>query len=249
MLNDKKIAVVMPAYNAAKTLLKTYNDIPRDIVDEIILVDDRSSDETVAVARKLNIKIFVHEKNEGYGGNQKTCYREALKLGADIVIMLHPDYQYNPKLITAMAALITSDAYDVVIASRLLGRSALKGGMPFYKYLSNRCLTIIENLIIRQHLSEYHTGYRAFSRQVLEKLPLEKNSDDFVFDNQMLLQCFFYDFRVGEISCPAKYEAESSSINFQRSLKYGLGVVKTAIEYKLAKAGLIKSKIFPGREH
>lgn len=239
----------MPAYNAAKTLLKTYNDIPRDIVDEIILVDDRSSDETVAVARKLNIKIFVHEKNEGYGGNQKTCYREALKLGADIVIMLHPDYQYNPKLITAMAALITSDAYDVVIASRLLGRSALKGGMPFYKYLSNRCLTIIENLIIRQHLSEYHTGYRAFSRQVLEKLPLEKNSDDFVFDNQMLLQCFFYDFRVGEISCPAKYEAESSSINFQRSLKYGLGVVKTAIEYKLAKAGLIKSKIFPGREH
>jgi glycosyltransferase involved in cell wall biosynthesis len=243
MLKNKKIIVVMPAYNAEKTLMRTYSEIPHDIVDKVVLVDDKSSDRTIEVAQKLNLKVFAHDKNKGYGGNQKTCYKEALTMGGNIIIMLHPDYQYDPRLITAMASLIAEDVYDVVIASRIIGSTALKGGMPLYKYISNRFLTMLENLIIGEKVSEYHTGYRAFSDTVLKKLPLENNSDDFVFDNQMLLQCFYYDFKVGEISCPTKYEADSSSINFRRSLKYGLEVIKTAVQYKLAKIKNIK--IFP----
>jgi len=244
MLKGKKIVVVMPAYNAEKTLTKTYNQIPLNIVDEVILVDDKSSDKTIEVAKKLNLRLFIHEKNKGYGGNQKTCYQEALKLNGDIIIMLHPDYQYDPRLITAMASLIAEGVYDVVIASRIIGHTALKGGMPAYKYISNRFLTLLENIVIGEKLSEYHSGYRAFSRGVLEKLPYKNNSDDFVFDNQMLLQCFYYNFKIGEISCPTKYEKESSSINFWRSLKYGLGVIKTAAEYQLSKKGIIKTNIF-----
>lgn len=244
MLKGKKIIVVMPAYNAEKTLTKTYNQIPLEIVDEVILVDDKSSDKTIEVARKLNIKIFIHENNKGYGGNQKTCYQEALNLGGDVIIMLHPDYQYNPRLITAMASLIVENVYDVVIASRIIGNTAIKGGMPIYKYISNRFLTLLENFIIGEKLSEYHSGYRVFSREVIQSLPLKNNSDDFVFDNQMLLQCFYCNFKIGEISCPTKYEKESSSINFQRSLKYGLGVIKTAFVYRLSKMKLIKTDIF-----
>jgi glycosyltransferase involved in cell wall biosynthesis len=244
MLNGKKIVVVMPAYNAGKTLEKTYAAIPHNIVDEVILVDDQSQDSTAEVARKLGLHTFVHEKNKGYGANQKTCYREALRLDADIVIMLHPDYQYDPRLITAMSSLIAEDIYDVVLGSRILCGKSLSGGMPFYKFVSNRILTLLENIIIREKLSEYHTGYRAFSRQVLETMPLQKNSDDFVFDNQMLLQALYFNFRVGEISCPTRYEKDSSSINFQRSVKYGLGVLWTALEYMLNKEKILKSKIF-----
>lgn len=244
MLKGKRIIVVMPAYNAEKTLIKTYNEIPFSVVDEVILVDDKSSDKTVEVAKKLNIKIFIHEKNKGYGANQKTCYQEAIKLDGDIVIMLHPDYQYDPRLITAMASLIAEGVYDVVIASRIIGNTALKGGMPIYKYVANRFLTFFENIIIGEKLSEYHSGYRAFSKEVIERLPYKNNSDDFVFDNQMLLQCFYFDFKVGEISCSTKYEKESSSINFWRSLKYGLGVIKTAVEYRLSKIKIIKTNIF-----
>lgn len=244
MVNNKKIVVVMPAYNAGKTLEKTYAAIPHKIVDEIILVDDKSRDNTAEVARKLGLHTFVHEQNKGYGGNQKTCYQEALKLGADIVIMLHPDYQYDPRLITAMSSLIAEDIYDVVLGSRILCGKSLNGGMPFYKFVSNRILTLLENIIIREKLSEYHTGYRAFSRQVLETLPLQKNSDDFVFDNQMLLQALYFNFRVGEISCPTRYEKDSSSINFKRSVKYGLGVLWTALEYRLNKSKILKSKTF-----
>jgi len=243
MLNNKKIIVVMPAYNAAKTLLKTYEQIPKDIVDEVILVDDKSSDQTIAVAEKLNIKIFAHPENKGYGGNQKTCYQQALNLNGDIIIMLHPDYQYDPRLITAMSSLIATDVYDAVIASRILGKTALSGGMPPYKYVANRCLTLLQNILIRQKVSEYHTGYRAFSKKLLENIPFLKNSNDFIFDNQLLLQIFFFNYRLGEISCPTKYEPESSSINFSRSLKYGWGVIVWSIKYCLAKSG-IKIKIF-----
>jgi glycosyltransferase involved in cell wall biosynthesis len=244
MINNKKIVVVMPAYNAGKTLEKTYAAIPHKIVDEVILVDDQSKDNTVKVARQLGLHAFVHEKNKGYGGNQKTCYQEALKLGADIVIMLHPDYQYDPRLITAMSSLIAEDIYDVVLGSRILCGKSLSGGMPFYKFVSNRILTLLENIIIGEKLSEYHTGYRAFSRQVLEAIPLQQNSNDFVFDNQMLLQALYFNFRVGEISCPTRYEKDSSSINFKRSVKYGLGVLLTAVQYRLAKFKVAKAKIF-----
>lgn len=244
MLNGKKIVVVMPAYNAEKTLRRTCDEIPRDIVDEIILTDDKSLDNTVEIARSLGIKVFTHDQNLGYGGNQKTCYREALKSGADVVVMLHPDYQYPPKLITAMAALITSGIFDVVLGSRILGNKALVGGMPAYKYIANRILTFIENIMIDEKLSEYHTGYRAFSRQALLNLPILENSDDFVFDNQMLLQAFYFGYRVGEITCPASYTKESSSINFSRSVMYGFGVLGTAWSYMLGRFGLGKQPIF-----
>ncbi|MCM8760998.1 MAG: glycosyltransferase family 2 protein [Candidatus Omnitrophica bacterium] len=244
MLNGKKIVVVMPAYNAEKTLRKTYDEIPKDIVDEIILTDDKSADRTVQVARSLGLKVFVHPENLGYGGNQKTCYAEALKAGADVVVMLHPDYQYPPKLITAMAALITSGMFDVVLGSRILGNKALEGGMPLYKYIANRLLTLIENNMISQKLSEYHTGYRAFSKEVLLKLPILENSNDFVFDNQMLLQAFYFGYRVAEITCPSSYTKESSSINFPRSVIYGLGVLSTAWKYMLQKHHLGKWRIF-----
>ncbi|MBI1912237.1 MAG: glycosyltransferase family 2 protein [Deltaproteobacteria bacterium] len=239
MLHGKKVVVVMPAYHAEKTLLKTYNDIPFDIVDEVVLVDDCSKDNTVEEGKRLGIKhIVVHEKNKGYGGNQKSCYTEALRLGADIVVMVHPDYQYAPKLITAMASMIASGEYDVVLGSRVLGTGALKGGMPVYKYISNRFLTLAENLLLNEKISEYHTGYRAFSKEVLESIPLLENSDDFVFDNQMLAQAVYFGFRIGEISCPTKYFAEASSINFRRSVIYGFGVLGTALKCKLQRIGL-----------
>lgn len=244
MLNGKRIVVIMPAYNAQKTLKKTYDEIPKDIVDDIILTDDHSSDNTVQVAKNLQLKIFVHDTNLGYGGNQKTCYREALKLGADVVVMLHPDYQYSPKLITPMAGLITCGMFDAVLGSRILGNKALKGGMPAYKYIANRILTLLENNLIGEKLSEYHTGYRAFSRDILLNLPILENSDDFVFDNQMLLQAFYFGYRVGEITCPAVYTEESSSINFRRSVVYGLGVLETAFKYTCQKHNLGKSVIF-----
>lgn len=244
MLNGKKIVVVMPAYNAEKTLQRTYDEIPKDIVDDIILIDDRSADRTVEVAKSLGLKVFVHEKNLGYGGNQKTCYKEALRLGADVVIMLHPDYQYPPKLITPMAALITSGMFDVVMGSRILGNKALEGGMPIYKYIANRMLTLLENNMISQKLSEYHTGYRAFSREVILNLPILENSDDFVFDNQMILQAFYFGYRVAEITCPSSYTKDSSSINFRRSVVYGLGVLGTAWKYMLQKRSLGRWPIF-----
>ena len=235
MLNGKRITVVMPAYNAEKTLRKTHSEIPHDIVDNIILTDDASQDHTAEVARQLNIKTFVHMENKGYGGNQKTCYQEALRVGSDIVIMLHPDYQYTPKLITSMASMIAYDIFDAVIGSRILGNKALQGGMPLYKYIANRFLTAVENLIIQQKLSEYHTGYRAFSAKVLENLPLLENSNDFVYDNEMLLQTMFFGFSVGEVSCPAKYFEEASSISFRRSVTYGIGVLHTAMKYFFSK--------------
>jgi len=244
MINGKRVTVIMPAYNAEKTLKKTYNEVPNDIVDEIILTDDASQDRTAEVSRELNIKTFVHLTNKGYGGNQKTCYQEALQLGSDIIIMLHPDYQYTPKLITAMASMIAYDVFDAVIASRILGNKALQGGMPLYKYIANRFLTTAENLIIKQKLSEYHTGYRAFSAKVLEKIPLLENSDDFVFDNEMLLQTMYFGFSVGEVSCPAKYFDEASSISFRRSVTYGIGVMQTAVKYLMSKRGSKGYKIF-----
>ena len=234
----------MPAYNAEKTLKKTYDEIPKDIVDDIILTDDASQDKTVKLARDLNIKTFVHTENKGYGGNQKTCYQAALESGADIVIMLHPDYQYNPKLIIPMAYMIAEEVFDTVIASRILGNKAMMGGMPLYKYISNRVLTLAENLIIQQKLSEYHTGYRAFSRKVLETIPLLENSDDFVFDNQMLCQILYFDFVVGEVSCPARYFPDASSISFSRSMTYGMGVMQTAMKYAFAKRDMGHFKIF-----
>ncbi len=240
MLNNQKIVVVLPAYNAAKTLEMTYHEIPFEFVDDVVLVDDASKDDTSEVARRLGIHTIIHEKNLGYGGNQKTCYKTALALGADIVVMLHPDYQYTPKLITAVSAMIAYGEFDAVLASRILGIGALKGGMPIYKYIANRILTFVENLLVGHKLSEYHTGYRAFSRKVLENLPLEKNSDDFVFDNQMLAQIIWFGYRIGEVSCPTKYFEEASSINFRRSVIYGLGVVKTALQFRLAKIGIIK---------
>jgi len=244
MLNGKKIVVVMPAYNAEKTIEIPYNEIPFEIVDDVILVDDASRDRTSEIARKMGIHTVVHTENLGYGGNQKTCYRTALGLGADIVIMVHPDYQYTPKLIPAMASMIAFDEFDAVLGSRILGIGALKGGMPLYKYTSNRFLTLFENLLLGHKLSEYHTGYRAFSREVLERLPLEKNSNDFVFDNQMLAQIIWFGYRIGEVSCPTKYFGDSSSINFRRSFIYGLGVLKTSVQFRLQKWGLCSSPIF-----
>lgn len=246
MLSNKRIAVVLPAYNAEKTLQQTYDEIPHDIVDDIILVDDHSKDATAKLARTLGIETISHDNNLGYGGNQKTCYTAALARGADIVVMLHPDYQYTPRLVTAMASMIASEQFDVVLASRILGRGALVGGMPLYKYISNRALTAFQNIMISQKLSEYHTGYRAWSRTVLEKLPLKNCSNDFVFDNQMLAQCAYFGFRIGEISCPTKYFPEASSISFRRSVVYGIGVVRTSFQYRLKRMGLGNATIFAG---
>ncbi len=250
MLNGKKIIVVMPAYNAAKTLEKTVGEIPRDIVDEILLVDDASRDETVEVANQLGLTVFRHDRNFGYGRNQKTCYREALRSGADIVVMVHPDYQYSPNLIVPMAGMIAYGEYDVVMGSRILGNGAIAGGMPVYKYISNRFLTLFQNILIGQKLSEYHTGFRAFTREVIEAMPLDDNSDDFVFDNQMIAQAVHFGYRVGEISCPTRYFEEASSINFRRSVKYGLGVLSTSLEFRLHRMKIIDSKLFreTGRE-
>lgn len=246
MLNGKKIVVVMPAYNAEKTLEKTYGEIPMEIVDDVVLVDDASRDRTSEIANRIGIHTIVHENNLGYGGNQKSCYRAALELGADIVIMVHPDYQYTPKLIPAMASMIAYGEFDAVLASRILGIGALEGGMPLYKYVANRFLTLFENLMLGHKLSEYHTGYRAFSREILERLPLEKNSNDFVFDNQMLAQIIWFGYRIGELSCPTKYFTDASSINFRRSVIYGLGVLKTSAQFRLQKWGLRASSIFSG---
>ena len=245
MLNGKKIVVVLPAYNAAKTLEMTYNEIPFEFVDDVVLVDDASRDDTAEVAQRLGIRTTIHEENKGYGGNQKTCYRTALGLGADIVVMLHPDYQYTPRLITAMASMIAYGEFDAVLASRILGIGALKGGMPRYKYIANRFLTLAENILLGHKLSEYHTGYRAFSREILERLPLDRNSDDFVFDNQMLAQIVWFGYRIGEVSCPTKYFKDASSINFRRSVVYGLGVLKTAAQFRINKLGLLNSPVFP----
>jgi glycosyltransferase involved in cell wall biosynthesis len=244
MIRNKKVAVVLPAYNAEKTLEMTYREIPCDIVDDIILVDDASTDETVSLAKKLNIRTIVHTKNVGYGGNQKSCYKAAMDQRADIIIMLHPDYQYTPKLISAMAFLLESGEFDVVLGSRILGGKAIAGGMPLYKYISNRFLTFVQNLLMGAKLSEYHTGYRAFSRKVLETVPLRKNSNDFIFDNQMLSQILYANFRVGEITCPAKYFPQASSINFSRSLLYGFGCLKTALQFRLSKWGILRFRIF-----
>lgn len=245
MLNNKKIIIVLPAYNAGLTLEKTYSEIPFDIVDDVILVDDASKDNTSEVGRQLGIKhVIKHEKNKGYGGNQKTCYDTAQALGADIVIMLHPDYQYTPKLIMAMSSVIAYDVYPVVFGSRILGMGALKGGMPVYKYIFNRCLTLFQNVLMGQKLSEYHTGYRAFSSEVLKKVPYKNCSDDFVFDNEMAAQIFYNGFEIAEVTCPTKYFPEASSINFKRSSIYGLGVMRTSIIYRLQKMGLGSFKIF-----
>ena len=244
MIGGLRVCVVMPAYNAEKTLRRTVLEIDRAVADDLILVDDGSKDGTVAVARDLGLHVVVHEKNRGYGGNQKTCYAEALKRGADIVVMLHPDYQYSPKLLPAMAGMIASGHFDAVLGSRILGVGALAGGMPLWKYLANRFLTATENTLIGYKLAEYHTGYRAFSRRLLETLPLEENSDDFVFDNQMLAQAIWFGFHIGEISCPARYFPEASSINFRRSMKYGFGVLGTALEYRAARMGFASSQRF-----
>jgi len=238
MMGGKKVCVVMPAYNAAKTLRKTAAEIDSTVVDDIILVDDASRDDTAEVARELGLHYIVHPRNRGYGGNQKTCYTEALARGAEIVVMLHPDYQYSPRLVPAMAAMISSGHFDCVLGSRVLGVGALKGGMPIWKYVANRLLTFTENVLLGHKLAEYHTGYRAFSRRLLETLPLEENSDDFVFDNQMLAQTLWFGFAIGELSCPARYSPDSSSINFKRSVKYGFGVLGTAFEFRLAKLGV-----------
>jgi glycosyltransferase involved in cell wall biosynthesis len=238
MILGKKLIVIMPAFNASLTLRKTYEELPHEYVDEVILVDDASEDDTPRIAGELGIKTVIHTKNTGYGGNQKTCYREALRHGADIVVMVHPDYQYSPRLVSAMASMIASGHYDVVLGSRILGGMALKGGMPLYKYLANRVLTFIENLALGVKLSEYHTGFRAFTREVLETLPLEENSDDFVFDNEMLAQAVYFGFSIGELSCPARYFEEASSINFRRSVTYGLGVLRTVVKYLGGKWGI-----------
>jgi glycosyltransferase involved in cell wall biosynthesis len=247
MLNGKKVVVVMPAYNAEKTVRKTYDEIPFEIVDEVVLVDDASRDRTSEIAREMGIHTIVHNENLGYGGNQKSCYRAALGLGADIVIMVHPDYQYTPRLIPAMASMIAYGEFDAVLGSRILGIGALQGGMPRYKYIANRFLTLFENLLLGHKLSEYHTGYRAFSREILERLPLEANSNDFVFDNQMLAQIIWFGYRIGELTCPTKYFEDASSINFRRSVVYGLGVLKTALQFRLGKWGLGVSAVFEKR--
>jgi glycosyltransferase involved in cell wall biosynthesis len=243
MINGKRIAIVMPAYNAEKTLEATILEVP-DLVDTRILVDDDSKDRTVELAHKLGLQVFVHDRNYGYGRNQQTCYREALAAGADVVIMLHPDYQYTPLLVTAIASMVAYDVYDVVLGSRIIGGTALRGGMPFYKYVFNRLLTAFGNLFLGVKLSEYHTGYRCFSRKVLMELPLVENSDDFVFDNQMLAQCVHFGFRIGEVSCPTKYFEEASSINFRRSVTYGLGVLLTTIQFALQNWGIAKFRIY-----
>jgi glycosyltransferase involved in cell wall biosynthesis len=245
MLKNRKIVVVFPAYNAEKTLANTYNEIPFDIVDEVLLVDDASQDNTIGVAKDLGIhNIISHQKNTGYGGNQKSCYKAALEMGADIVIMVHPDYQYTPKLIPSMAYLIANEVYEVVLGSRILGKGAIKGGMPVYKYISNRVLTLLQNFIIGAKLSEYHTGYRAFSRKVLESINYEVNSDDFVFDNQMLSQILYQGFEIAEITCPTKYFKEASSINLKRSIKYGLGVLTTSFRHAFQKMGIAHYEIY-----
>jgi glycosyltransferase involved in cell wall biosynthesis len=244
VFHEKKIIVVMPAFNAARTIEQTYKEIPLDLVDEVVVTDDASSDETVEVARRLGLRTLVHENNRGYGGNQKTCYTEALRLGADVVVMLHPDYQYTPKLLAPMIGMITDGPFDAVIGSRVLGGSAREGGMPLYKFLANRLLTAIQNFLAGAKLSEYHTGYRAFSREVLEHLALLENSDDFVFDNQMLAQILCAGFRLGEVSCPAAYFEEASSINFRRSLRYGIGVLGVSMQLFLQRKGLASFRIF-----
>lgn len=245
MLLGKKIVVVMPAYNAADTLESTYGEIPHDIVDEVVLVDDASRDDTVERASKLGIKhVFKHDHNRGYGGNQKTCYRTALELGADIVVMLHPDYQYTPKLVRAMVAVLAEGLFDIALGSRILGTGAREGGMPLYKYVSNRFITLFENVLIGQKLSEYHTGFRAYTRRVLETLPFESNSDDFIFDNQFLIQAHYWGFRMCEITCPTKYFTEASSINFPRSLKYGILCCTTAVQFRLQRMRLLDSRLF-----
>ncbi len=245
MLNGKKIVIVLPAYNAALTLERTYKEIPFDIVDDVVLVDDNSRDDTVQVGHALGIKhIIKHEVNKGYGGNQKSCYKKALELGADIVIMLHPDYQYTPKLVYAMSSIIAMDLYQTVLASRILGKGALNGGMPMYKYIANRFLTLFENIMIGQKLSEYHTGYRAFSAEVLRSINFDHNSDDFVFDNEMLSQIFMNGYEIAEVTCPTKYFEEASSINFSRSMKYGRGVLRVSVIHRLHKWGWIKSKLY-----
>ena len=234
----------MPAYNAEDTLVKTFQEVADSVVDYVILVDDASHDRTAEISRDLGIRTFEHQENLGYGGNQKTCYREALKLDADIFILLHPDYQYNPKLIPAMASMLMADVYDLVVASRILTGTALAGGMPLYKYVANRALTLVENILTQAKLSEYHSGYRAFTRKFLETVPWQKNSSDFLFDNQILIQALYFEFRVGEISCPTRYEDDSSSIDFIRSVRYGLGVIKTAMQFRLQRMGLMNFTIF-----
>ncbi len=243
MILGKKLIVIMPAYNAEKTLRQTYEELPHDYVDEVILVDDASRDETSRVAKELGIKTIIHPENKGYGGNQKTCYTEALRHGADIVVMVHPDYQYSPRLVTAMASMIASGHYDVVLGSRILGGGAMKGGMPAYKYIANRFLTLVENIALGVKLSEYHTGFRAFTREVLETLPLNENSDDFVFDSEMLVQTVYFGFRIGELSCPTRYFKEASSINFRRSVKYGFGVLGSIMKFIAGRWGLKESRI------
>jgi glycosyltransferase involved in cell wall biosynthesis len=245
MIHGKKIAVVLPAFNAGKTLAQTYNEIPLDIVDIVILTDDNSTDDTIQIAQKLNIRyIFTHERNKGYGGNQKTCYNKAIELGADIIIMLHPDYQYTPKLLHSMSYLIANGLYHVVLGSRILGKGAIKGKMPFHRYFFNRILTFIQNILMNQKLSEYHTGYRAYSREVLEKVDYNSNSDDFVFDNQILAQIIFKGYDIAEISCPTNYFKEASSINLKRSIIYGIGVLITSMKYFLDKTGIYHSSLF-----
>jgi glycosyltransferase involved in cell wall biosynthesis len=245
MYNHKKVAVVLPAYNAARTLEKTYLEIPFDVVDDVILVDDASADNTSELAKSIGIKhIIRHDKNKGYGGNQKSCYNKALEIGSDIVVMLHPDYQYTPKLLLAMISIIGNDVYPVVLGSRILGKGALKGGMPMYKYIFNRMLTLTQNIIINQKLSEYHTGYRAFSAEVIKNININANSDDFVFDNQMLSQIFFKGYEIGEVTCPTKYFDEASSINFKRSMQYGIGCLKVSIIYRLCKWGFLKNEMY-----
>jgi glycosyltransferase involved in cell wall biosynthesis len=244
MYHGQKIVVVMPAYNAAQTLEKTFREIPRDLVDEVVLTDDASGDETAEISRQLGIHTLVHDQNRGYGGNQKTCYAEALRLGADITVMLHPDYQYTPRLIAAMATMIADGPFDIVLGSRILGGRARLGGMPLWKYVANRALTASQNLLCASKLSEFHTGYRAFARPVLERLPLLENSDDFVFDNQMLAQAIYAGFEIGEISCPAAYFPEASSINFRRSVTYGIGVLETSARCFLERRGWLRSRIF-----
>ena len=244
MINNRKIIVVMPAYNAAKTLCRTYAEVPLECVDEVLLVDDGSADTTVQTALRLGLTTFRHKQNFGYGKNQKTCYREALKRDADVVVMVHPDYQYSPKLIVALASMIAYGEYDVALASRILGVGALKGGMPLYKYAANRCLTAAQNLLLSYKLSEYHTGYRAFSREVLSSLPLWENTNDFVFDNEMLAQAIYFERRIGEISCPTRYFPDASSISFARSVKYGLGVLLTSLKFRLQRMRLARFRIF-----
>lgn len=246
MINGKRIAVVLPAYNAEKTLEATVHELP-ELVDIRILVDDHSSDRTVEIAHRLGLQFYVHDQNYGYGRNQQTCYREALAAGADVILMVHPDYQYTPLLATAMASMVAYGVYDVVLGSRIIGGTALRGGMPVYKYIANRLLTAFENLFLGVKLSEYHTGYRAFSREVLTRLPLLENSDDFVFDNQMLAQCVHFGFRIGEVSCPTKYFEEASSINLRRSVKYGFGVLATTMQFALQRRGLGRFRIFSER--